>query len=295
MKRSGDVVIGMLALLGYCPAIDRYTPYNTESTAVTLPTSRMLDHTGRVSNIAVNISFVPTFLTRSQRRYRLTNRVLCVFVQAVAYVGSRKPRRMPMLTTSLSRRQMLRGALVSSSLGLAMGYPPLAFAQSAAPTPQCHDGDEATIRQTDGPYFKPSSPQRADLVEHDAKGRLVELNGQVLTRSCRPVERALVDLWHADEYGEYDNAGFRYRGHLFTDGEGRYRFRTILPALYPGRTRHYHIKVQASERPVLTTQLYFPDEPANRRDGLFRRELVMRIAEAPGGFAAHFDFVVDIR
>ena len=145
-------------------------------------------------------------------------------------------------------------------------YPALTFAESAAPTPQCHDGDEATIRQTEGPYFKPSSPQRADLVEPETKARLVEINGQVLTRSCRPVERALVDLWHADERGEYDNAGFRYRGHLFTDGEGRYRFRTILPALYPGRTRHYHIKVQAPERPVLTTQLYFPDEPTNRRD-----------------------------
>jgi protocatechuate 3,4-dioxygenase beta subunit len=119
---------------------------------------------------------------------------------------------------------------------------------------------------SEGPYFKPSSPQRADLVEPDTKARLVEINGQVLTRSCRPVERALVDLWHADEHGEYDNAGFRYRGHLFTDGEGRYRFRTILPALYPGRTRHYHVKVQAPERPVLTTQLYFPDEPTNRRD-----------------------------
>jgi hypothetical protein len=47
--------------------------------------------------------------------------------------------------------------------------------------------------------------------------------------------------------------------------------------------------------PSETTQLYFPDEPANRRDGLFRRELVMRIAEAPGGLTAHFDFVVDIR
>ena len=106
------------------------------------------------------------------------------------------------------------------------------------------------------------------------------LHGQVLTHSCSPVERALVDLWHANERGEYDNAGFRYRGHLFTDGEGRYRFRTILPALYPGRTRHYHIKVQAPERPVFTTQLYFPDEPANRRDGLFRRDLAMRITEA---------------
>ena len=62
---------------------------------------------------------------------------------------------------------------------------------------------------------------------------------------------------------------------------------TILPALYRGRTCHYHIKVQAPERPVLTTQLYFPNEPANRRDGLFRRELVMRIAPAPNGLAAH--------
>ena len=70
---------------------------------------------------------------------------------------------------------------------------------------------------------------------------------------------------------------------------------SILPALYPGRTRHYHIKVQAPERPVLTTQLYFPDEPANRRDGLFRRDLAMRITEAPDGLAARFDFVLDMR
>jgi protocatechuate 3,4-dioxygenase beta subunit len=202
---------------------------------------------------------------------------------------------MPMLTTSPSRRQMLRDALASSSLALAIGHSRLSFAQSAAPTPQCHDGDETTIRRTEGPYFKPSSPQRADLVEHDAKGQFVELSGQVMTRSCRPVGRALVDLWHADASGEYDNVGFRYRGHLFTDGEGRYRFRTILPALYPGRTRHYHIKVQAPEQPVLTTQLYFPSEPANLRDSLFRRELVLRIAAAPNGFAAHFDFVVDIQ
>jgi len=45
---------------------------------------------------------------------------------------------------------------------------------------------------------------------------------------------------------------------------------------------------------VLTTQLYFPDEPMNRRDGLFRRELVMRMAEAGDGLAAWFDFVLDV-
>jgi protocatechuate 3,4-dioxygenase beta subunit len=89
------------------------------------------------------------------------------------------------------------------------------LAEPLAPTPQCHDGDAPTVRQTEGPYFKPSSPQRADLVEPNSKARLVELGGQVLTRSCRPVAGALVDLWHADERGDYDNAGFRYRGHLF--------------------------------------------------------------------------------
>ena len=91
------------------------------------------------------------------------------------------------MSVRLSRRQMLSSALASSSLGLAVQCP--SFAQGAAPTPQCHDGDEATIRQTEGPYFKPSSPQRADLVEPDTRAQLVEINGQVLTRSCRPVDR----------------------------------------------------------------------------------------------------------
>jgi protocatechuate 3,4-dioxygenase beta subunit len=188
------------------------------------------------------------------------------------------------------RRLLAASALAVTGLGLAD-----AAAHPLPATPQCHDGDEPTVRQTEGPYFKPSSPQRTELVEAGTRGRLVEISGQVLTRSCAPVARALLDLWHADEWGEYDNKGFRYRGHIFTDGEGRYRFRTILPAIYPGRTRHYHVKVQAPERPVLTTQLYFPDEPGNRRDGLFRRELVMRMAEAGDGLSARFDFVVDMR
>ena len=188
-----------------------------------------------------------------------------------------------------------RRLLAATALGAAGLVLDDVLAEPLAPTPQCYDGDAPTVRQTEGPYFKPSSPQRADLVEPNSKGRLVELGGQVLTRSCRPVAAALVDLWHADERGDYDNAGFRYRGHLLTDGEGRYRFRTILPALYTGRTRHYHVKVQAPQQRVLTTQLYFPDEPTNRRDGLFRRELVMHVAEAGDGLAARFDFIVDMR
>src|SRR5215203_5778713 len=193
-----------------------------------------------------------------------------------------------------SRRQILRDALAAGGVSLA-AYPNAALAQELASTPECRDGDEPTAPQTDGPFYKPQSPERADLVEPGEKARVVELSGQVMTRSCRPVPRVLVDLWHADDKGEYDNRGFRYRGHVFTDASGRYRFKTIVPALYPGRTRHYHVKVLATGRQLLTTQLYSPDEPANRRDGLFRRELTMKTAAAGEGTSGRFDFILDLR
>jgi protocatechuate 3,4-dioxygenase beta subunit len=105
----------------------------------------------------------------------------------------------------------------------------------------------------------------------------------------------VVDLWHADERGEYDNIGFRYRGHVVTGPDGVFRFRTIVPAIYSGRTRHYHVKVQAAGSRLLTTQLYFPNEPANLRDALFRRELLMRVADAGERLNGWFDFVLNIR
>ena len=72
-----------------------------------------------------------------------------------------------------------RRLLAASALGAAHLVFDDAFAQPLAPTPQCHDGGAPTIRETEGPYFKPSSPQRADLVEPESKARLVELSGQV--------------------------------------------------------------------------------------------------------------------
>lgn len=192
--------------------------------------------------------------------------------------------------------QTRRGFLIAGAAGgFAGAWSGLGFAQQLAPTPECKDGDEPTIRQTEGPFFKPRSPDRSDLREADLKGTPIELAGLVLTRSCRPVPGALVDLWHADADGNYDEKGDRCRGHQFTGTDGRYIFRTIVPAFYPGRTRHFHVKVQAPRHPVLTTQLYFPDEAQNRRDGLFRKDLLMRLADAGGQKAARFDFVLDLR
>jgi protocatechuate 3,4-dioxygenase beta subunit len=191
-----------------------------------------------------------------------------------------------------SRRLLIGSALAAGGLGLAGAS---ALAQDLAATPECRDGDEPTQRQMDGPFYKPSSPERDELLERDAKARVVELSGFVLSRACKPVSRVLIDLWHADEKGEYDTRGFRYRGHVFTDAQGRYRFRTIMPALYPGRTRHYHMKVLSTGRALLTTQLYFPNEAANARDSLYSRALQMRTADAGEALAARFDFVLDVR
>ncbi len=195
-------------------------------------------------------------------------------------------------TSRPSRRAIVQGVLTVGGLGMTGAS---ALAQELPVTPQCHDGDPATARQTAGPFFLPGSSDRAELVEAGAKARQVELTGFVLTRGCNPVARALVDLWHADERGNYDTKGFRYRGHVYTDEHGRYRFRTIEPAVYPGRTRHYHINVAAGGKLLLTTQLYFPNDPANRRDGLFRKELVMGVTGTASPLAARFDFVVDLR
>jgi protocatechuate 3,4-dioxygenase beta subunit len=186
------------------------------------------------------------------------------------------------------RHLLLGGGLTIAATGIGVRA---AMSQGMPPTPACTDGDEPTHRQGPGPFYKSRSPQRSDLREPESKGVPFELTGLVLTRSCRPVSRALVDLWHADENGYYDNDGFRYRGHVFTDGAGRFRFRTIMPAVYVGRTRHFHVKVQAPHKPVLTTQLYFPGEPANARDFLFDRRLLMRVASAGDG---RFDFILDL-
>jgi len=167
-----------------------------------------------------------------------------------------------------------------------------AQAQPLRPTPSCPDAAQPTPRQTEGPYFKPDSPRRESLLEPGISGVRIVVAGVVLSTSCQPVPRALIDVWHADSNGAYDNAGYRLRGHQFTDDQGRYRLETIVPGNYVGRTRHFHVRVQAPNRPVLTTQLYFPGEAGNGRDPIFNRDLVMRVQDAAGGKVATFDFVL---
>lgn len=160
------------------------------------------------------------------------------------------------------------------------------------PTPQCtDDDDEPTIAQTEGPYYTPDSPERTSFLA-DGPGTPMIVTGRVITTSCVPVANALVDLWHADDSGAYDNVGYNFRGHQFTDANGVYRFETVRPGLYPGRTRHFHVKVQGPNMGILTTQLYFPNEPDNARDGIYNAALLMDVQEANNGLTGTYDFVI---
>lgn len=180
-------------------------------------------------------------------------------------------------------------AALALPAGLLVSGRSLAQAPSTlALTPECRGSAASTPRQTEGPFYSPSTPRKDSLVEPGAQGERIVVTGLVLTPDCRPLPKSMLDVWQADDQGEYDNAGFRYRGHLFADAQGRYRFETIMPGLYPGRTRHIHVKVQPPGKRMLTTQIYFPGEPGNARDGIYRPELQMR---REGG-AFRFDFVV---
>jgi protocatechuate 3,4-dioxygenase beta subunit len=195
----------------------------------------------------------------------------------------------------LSRRDFIAGSAFASAavlLGACGGdEEPTARRQtqpdSLPATPSCDDHG-ATPEQTEGPYFTPESPERTDLLEDGVSGDRLVVTGTVLGTNCKPIANALVDFWQADGDGEYDNEGFRLRGHQFTDSKGRYRLTTVTPGLYPGRTRHIHVKVQKRGDDVLTTQLYFPGEAQNDSDGIFDEALVMDVS----GSRARYDFVL---
>lgn len=162
------------------------------------------------------------------------------------------------------------------------------------PTPACQDDDHPTPPQGEGPFFTPESPERTSLVEPGLEGIPLLVEGEVLDTRCRPVAGALLDFWQADGAGAYDNRGYRFRGHQFADPEGGYRLETVIPGGYASRTPHIHVKVQAPDHPVLTTQLYFPGEPRNRTDPIFLPELVMEVEEGPERWEAAFNFVLDL-
>jgi protocatechuate 3,4-dioxygenase beta subunit len=199
-----------------------------------------------------------------------------------------------MTDRELTRRRLLELGLAIPPLTL-LGSRSSIFEpeQALAATPQIADADDPTPPLTEGPYFKPRSPLRRSIVPRGAGGTALTLTGRVLTTSGRPVAHALLDFWQADGRGVYDNSGFRFRGHQFTDAQGRYKLLTVVPGIYPGRTKHIHVKAQRPRGSVLTTQLFFPGVARNRTDSIFTTEcLVQNWRVVKGRRLGRFDFVL---
>ena len=173
--------------------------------------------------------------------------------------------------------------------------PPTASSNIDTSTLACGNGSQSatvTPELTEGPYFTANSPQRASLLEDGTVGTKLVITGYVYTTDCQPVANALLDFWQADANGVYDNSGYNFRGHQFTDANGYYQLTTVVPGIYTGRTEHIHVKIQAPNGKLITSQLFFPGVAENDTDRIFDQGLLLAIQESSDGQQAQFNFVV---
>ena len=167
---------------------------------------------------------------------------------------------------------------------------------AAAAQAQAASGCSGSITPslTEGPYYKAGSPERTSLLQTGMAGTRITITGYVYDKNCQPVAHAWLDFWQADAGGAYDNSGYTLRGHQYTDQAGAYKLETVIPGEYPGRTEHIHVKVQAPNGPVLTTQLFFPGVAHNSSDSIFSPALVMNVQDTASGKTAAFNFVLNV-
>jgi protocatechuate 3,4-dioxygenase beta subunit len=164
--------------------------------------------------------------------------------------------------------------------------------QFVAPSVPCGDL-KPTPAVADDSTFKPGAPQRSSLIVPGVSGQKLTLTGAVAGVVCGPITGARVDFWQADSRGRYDMSGFRLRGYVLTDASGVYRIQTVVPGRPAGRARHINIKVQSPGKPTLTTQVFTPDDPMNKKDAFFKPELALKMSTTPGGLSATFNLILD--
>lgn len=133
---------------------------------------------------------------------------------------------------------------------------------------------QLTVQDIEGPFYIPNAPIRSQLNIFGEKGTIVKISGKVFFADCiRGVPNAVVEIWHANTRGEYDNTSeeMKYRCRMKTDEKGFYELTTILPGRYKNgkvyRPRHFHIKIfNSNGTDILTTQIYFKGDPHIKTD-----------------------------
>ncbi len=206
------------------------------------------------------------------------------------------------IAPALARRSLIAAALVAA--------PALWLGSRAQPALT----RAATPSQSEGPFYPVKLPKDADfdLIRHGSltysQGQPSWVEGSVTDLQGRPVKGAQVEIWQCDHAGRYDHPGdggridaaFQGFGRVAVDAQGMYRFRTIRPHPYSGRTPHIHVKVKLGPHELLTTQLYVAGDAGNERDFLWRRlsgpardALTVPFTPTADGLRAVFLIVVD--
>lgn len=176
-----------------------------------------------------------------------------------------------------SRRALLvrSAGLIAATAAPAWLMPARAQGQALCPTPS----------QTEGPYYPVRFPPDtdADLLRTGTarygKGPAAWVTGTVTDTRGTPLAGGVIEIWQCDQDGHYHHPGdgdradpaFQGFGQVTLGRDGRYRFRTLKPAPYSGRTPHIHVKVRLDGETLLTTQFYVQGDPGNPRDFLWRR------------------------
>lgn len=213
---------------------------------------------------------------------------------------------MPLHATPSRRSLLARGAgLIAATAAPAWLTPALAQGSSLRPTP----------RQTEGPYYPVAFPADTDfdLLRTGAaaygKGQPAWVTGTVTDTRGTPLAGGVIEIWQCDQDGHYHHPGdggkadpaFQGFGKVTLGKDGSYRFRTLKPAPYSGRTPHIHVKVKLGREELLTTQFYVQGDPGNARDSLWRRlgeegqaALTRPYVNSPDGLKAEYAVVVTI-
>jgi catechol 1,2-dioxygenase len=126
-------------------------------------------------------------------------------------------------------------------------------------------GEDATTTDILGPFYRPGAPFKTDLVQTGTKGEILHFSGTVFGKDRKAVKDALVEIWHCNEDGVYDNTSddYIYRSSFKTVADGKYHFKTILPVPYAAgqtiiRPAHIHMRISGSSKlQDLVTQVYF--------------------------------------
>ncbi len=207
----------------------------------------------------------------------------------LAYTRSVEALREVVRELRITEEELHRAGGFFNRLGASGFFPSLLDIAFAMTSIDARRREAGTRPNLEGPFYLPGAPFRADgsLLERPPgpNAEICTLAGRVTeVETGEPIAGAELDLWQADENGEYDHAGFHLRGVVRTGPDGRYRVTTVLPFDYPQhqddpigelleamgmevfRAAHIHLKVRVAGEDRLTTQFFMADSPHLDRD-----------------------------